>query len=461
MLRPREGRSPGSAEPCSPARSRRSWRRGRSGRAVRRSPPPPRRRRFCDPRRGKSAARASRGSKADARVQGAGDGGAAPPPRHTSPQLEEHAPLRRPRSGAPPGLERGPSNGLRRRDGHPDVRRVGSFTARLRVSRRDANAGRRAVRDAGDTVVEMRSSRARGLRIVGPSCRSCGSRAVVAPVEPPGARRGASGSKPLAPPATVRASRLPMRFEQNAGQHAPGVRFVARSRGAALFLTDEGATLRFAGSDAPLTMKVSGGRSVTPRADERLITRSNYLIGKDPSKWHRDIPNFGRVTYPGARDGVDVVFHGEDGQLEYDFVVAPGVDPGARRDGCRRRRGPLAHGLRRFRDSAPRERWRGAARARSASATRVSATDDGGVEGGRRGDCLIGGMGRWPSRWAPTTTRARASSVIDPVLSYSTYLGGAADEFSRQSPPSTLPAPPTPPGGRLHSTTRRRAPLAT
>jgi len=166
---------------------------------------------------------------------------------------------------------------------------------------------------------------------------------------------GVSGA--AAPPAKW--GHLPMRFEENAGQVDDQVRFVARGGGTTLFLTDEGATLTLhppgaarsaqgPGSprrlphelarpaveapprpDTVLRMTVAGGRRVSPRAEQKLITISNYFIGNDHSKWRTDIPNFGRVVYPGVLDGVDLVYHGEEGQLEYDFVVAPGADSGA------------------------------------------------------------------------------------------------------------------------------------
>lgn len=62
-------------------------------------------------------------------------------------------------------------------------------------------------------------------------------------------------------------------------------------------------------------------RRVTPRAEEALATRTSYFLGNDPSKWHVGVPSFAQVTYPSVLAGVDLVFHGSDGQLEYDIVV--------------------------------------------------------------------------------------------------------------------------------------------
>jgi len=65
-------------------------------------------------------------------------------------------------------------------------------------------------------------------------------------------------------------------------------------------------------------------------AVNELPGKSNYLIGNDPNKWRTNVPTYGRVRYESVYPGVDLVYYGKQGgQLEYDFVVAPGADPGA------------------------------------------------------------------------------------------------------------------------------------
>lgn len=83
---------------------------------------------------------------------------------------------------------------------------------------------------------------------------------------------------------------LPLRFEENRGQLDGRVRDVARQGAATIFLTDEEAVLRLPGAasaqrDSVLRMKLAGARAVRPRADRALPTRSNYFIGRDPSRW--------------------------------------------------------------------------------------------------------------------------------------------------------------------------------
>src|SRR5439155_1986222 len=62
---------------------------------------------------------------------------------------------------------------------------------------------------------------------------------------------------------------------------------------------------------------------------DQLAGTSNYLIGDDPGRWHTGIANYGRVEARGVYPGVDLVYYGNQRQLEYDFTVAPGADPGA------------------------------------------------------------------------------------------------------------------------------------
>ncbi len=131
-------------------------------------------------------------------------------------------------------------------------------------------------------------------------------------------------------------SHLPLIFEPNQGQTDAQVKFLARGRGYGLYLTDQEAVLalqHFASdSRHPATsvvmMKLSGGSSTgDPIGDVPLPSESNYLIGNDPGKWHRDIPQFARVRYRNVYPGIDLVYYGNQGQLEYDFEVSPGSDP--------------------------------------------------------------------------------------------------------------------------------------
>lgn len=144
---------------------------------------------------------------------------------------------------------------------------------------------------------------------------------------------------PMPDPAQIRAAyvHLPMVFEQNQGQSDAQVKFLARGSGYGLFLTNDEAVLALqrrpgkshgAPSFSVLQMKLAGANfSSGIQGDNQLPGRSNYFIGNDPAKWQRDIPQFAGVRYRNVYPGIDLVYHGNQGRLEYDFEVAPGGDP--------------------------------------------------------------------------------------------------------------------------------------
>jgi hypothetical protein len=137
-----------------------------------------------------------------------------------------------------------------------------------------------------------------------------------------GAARGA------AVPAPVGA-----RFEPNVGQADPRVRFVSRAKGHALFLTDREAVLvlRKSGGGASETIRMTlpGARfAAGPEAGEILRGRTNYFLGRDPRKWRSGVAAYGSVRYAGVYPGIDLVYHGRQGSLEYDFDIARGADAG-------------------------------------------------------------------------------------------------------------------------------------
>jgi len=154
--------------------------------------------------------------------------------------------------------------------------------------------------------------------------------------------------------------RLPLSFEANQGQADPQVKFLSRGQGYSLFLTATEAVLqlripappgqaadfglRNANSANPhsaglqptahslqpavLRMRLVGANpNAEARGVEELAGKSNYFIGNDPSKWRTNLPTFGKVEYRDVYPGVNLVYYGNGRQLEHDFVVAPGADP--------------------------------------------------------------------------------------------------------------------------------------
>ena len=176
--------------------------------------------------------------------------------------------------------------------------------------------------------------------------------------------------------------KLPLSFEPNRGQTDPQVKFLSRGRGYGLFLTGSEAVLalrnasrepkagngplpgtkndRLRTTDAlfpsliknpesqfaeaapsaadiqrrpsttALRMKLLGANPAAKVTGmDRLAGKSNYFIGNDPKKWRTNVANYAKVKYDEVYPGIDLVYYGNQGQLEYDFVVEPGADPKA------------------------------------------------------------------------------------------------------------------------------------
>jgi len=172
-------------------------------------------------------------------------------------------------------------------------------------------------------------------------------------------------------PAAAQASRLaqahlPLYFEANQGQTDARVKFLSRGTGYTLFLTEDGATLSLrnlqaddAAHAAATDRAQRGPRGLQPggishsrrpepprystdsvqlklvaanpspavTGDSPQSGRVNYFVGNDPSHWHSGITTYKGVRYANVYPGVDMVFHGSQHELEYDFALAPGADP--------------------------------------------------------------------------------------------------------------------------------------
>ena len=130
---------------------------------------------------------------------------------------------------------------------------------------------------------------------------------------------------------------LSLRFEPTG--EASG-RYLARGPGYAISVDPSGMRLQLAGSEGASTtvrMSIVGGDPEAPgRELDTLAGKSHYLIGNDETKWRRNVPHFSRVAFHNVYPGVDVIYRGLErygsaagpAQLEYDFTVAPGADPG-------------------------------------------------------------------------------------------------------------------------------------
>jgi len=147
------------------------------------------------------------------------------------------------------------------------------------------------------------------------------------------------GASPLAAgPATPTQARvaeaygkLPLSFEANEGQVDKTVKFLSRGQGYTLFLTPAEAVLSLRGSQhetALVHMQMAGGQRA-PRVVglDPQVTQSNYFLGNDSRRWHTGVSHYARVRYEDVYPGIDLVYRGNQRQLEYDFVIAAGADP--------------------------------------------------------------------------------------------------------------------------------------
>jgi hypothetical protein len=233
---------------------------------------------------------------------------------------------------------------------------------------------------------------------------------------------------------------IPLSFELNRGQADSTVKYLARGSGYVLFLSGDRALLALgqpvrAGkktrtASAHFPSRPVGAVSLKPAALQLKILRaspnarvsgfgdlpgrSNYFIGNDPTKWKTNIPNYSKVRYEGVYPGVDLVFYGSQGRLEYDFVLCAGVNPEV-----------VSLGV------------EGAKKARLSLSGDLILRVGGGEVVFQKPSAYQGkGDGHAPvaARFVLTGANSvgfevgphdsRLPLVIDPVLSYSTYLGG-------------------------------------
>jgi hypothetical protein len=127
---------------------------------------------------------------------------------------------------------------------------------------------------------------------------------------------------------------IPLTFEKNLGQVDKRASYLSHMSNYTLFLAGSDSILTHSGkakdTSSALKMRWLGASdSVTPQGDAEVRGKTNYLIGNDRSQWHSTVPNYERVKEDALYPGVDLVYYGNDRQLEYDLTVAPGADPGA------------------------------------------------------------------------------------------------------------------------------------
>ena len=123
--------------------------------------------------------------------------------------------------------------------------------------------------------------------------------------------------------------KLPLSFEANQGQSDKQVKFISRSKGYTIFLTPTEAVFSIRQTKQPAVMRmklVGGDPGAKLEGQQELQGKVNYLVGNDRNKWHTGVPTFRRVHYSNVWKGIDMLWYGTQSQLEYDFVINPGSD---------------------------------------------------------------------------------------------------------------------------------------
>ena len=140
-------------------------------------------------------------------------------------------------------------------------------------------------------------------------------------------------------------SRRPLRFEVNQGQTDSRVKFLSRNDDYSLFLTSTEAVLLLNGPALKLGEASKGNAGIAKQRQAALRMRleganpaaeiegvdeqpgkSNYFVGRDPGKWRTNVAGYGKVQYRSIYPGVDLIYYGKEQSVEYDFVVAAGAD---------------------------------------------------------------------------------------------------------------------------------------
>lgn len=200
---------------------------------------------------------------------------------------------------------------------------------------------------------------------------------------------------------------LPITFEENRGQAPPEVAFLARTSGGHLFLTRQAAVIALPDGHN-FRIRLAGSENPAPLGGHLLLTKTNYLVGPDAARWKRNIANYDGVTYPQVYPGIDLTWHAQGDQIEHDYLVAAGANP---------RRIRL-----RISGAALRLDYAGDLMAGSLRLRKPRA-----YQGGREVECRYELHGR-SVHFALGQYNRALPLLIDPVLSFSTYIGATKDQ---------------------------------
>lgn len=321
---------------------------------------------------------------------------------------------------------------------------------------------------SGESSVSGKSGRIRNLSLIAGLAGLAGSLVLGCSVFPikwsqEPAKQAAQPTSPTQPEVLKTYAKLPMSFEANQGQSDPKVKFLARGSGYTLFLTDTEAVLalkkaepkpnadpkagkdlsQFKRAESPqkveyttLRMKLEGAKPDSRVSGmEELPGKVNYFIGNDPTKWHTNIPTYAKVQYSDIYPGINLVYYGDQKQLEYDLVVQPGADPNQIKlafEGTEEIRtdekGDLilktAGGELRLVKPGVYQEINGIKQ--GVGVRYVLEKRDAGQSETKQGEGAVVALMVGIEVAAYDTSKPL---IIDPVLAYSTYLGGSGSEF--------------------------------
>jgi hypothetical protein len=215
-------------------------------------------------------------------------------------------------------------------------------------------------------------------------------------------------------------------FEENRGQTDKEVKYFARANGYQMFLTNDETVFTLKNSDQIKLNFVGANKNAELKGENKAVTISNYFSGQDQSKWLTNIPNFNEVWQKGIYNGIDAKFYGiENKQVEYDFIVSPNADANQIKlnfDGAK--------------DISIDEQGNLVLKTETAELVQNKPIAYQIIEGKRReikAEYVINEQSQIANRKSQISFELgeydkSQTLIIDPVLTYSTYIGGSKED---------------------------------
>jgi len=241
---------------------------------------------------------------------------------------------------------------------------------------------------------------------------------------------------------------MPLAFTENMGQWDEQVLFRADAGGATMWFTKEGAVYQFirripkddTGSGYPIDpmnryhdQEADSMESIAIKASfidanpnpkmfgsEMMEYKCNYFIGNDPDQWHTDVPNYRAVIYEEIYTGIDLKYYGNGRHMEYDFIVSPGADPSQI---AIQYEGALSLSVNAGGELVVETEWGEVIEQKPV----IFQVQDG-ARNMVEGEYFLTGSNSFGFSISDNYN-PELPLVIDPVLSYSTYLGGSENDY--------------------------------